>query len=155
MLTFGLNARQAGHKDPEIVALYNDLRSQFSAIPGVRAATLSNHTLIGTGTSGTGVRVNGATPEDSSILTVGTGFFTTMQIPLLLGREIDERDQPNSPMVAVVNQAFAKRSFGFFYSAEVDLFKPSSVRAMLVSAASSVLREVAMFMRARFAPPRP
>jgi len=84
----------------------------FSAIPGVRAATLSNHTLIGTGTSGTGVRVAAATPEDSSILTVGTGFFTTMQIPLLLGREIDERDRLNSPMVAVVNQAFAKRSFG-------------------------------------------
>ncbi len=112
LLTFQLNARQAGHKDPEIVALYNDLRSQFSAIPGVRAATLSNHTLIGTGTSGTGVRIAGATPEDSSILTVGTGFFTTMQIPLLLGREIDERDRLNSPMVAVVNQAFAKRSFG-------------------------------------------
>jgi len=35
-----------------------------------------------------------------------------MQIPLLLGREIDERDRLNSPMVAVVNQAFAKRSFG-------------------------------------------
>jgi macrolide transport system ATP-binding/permease protein len=112
LLTFQLNARQAGHKDPEIVTLYNDLRSQFSAIPGVRAATLSNHTLIGTGTSGTGVRVAGATPEDSGILTVGTGFFTTMQIPLLLGREIDERDRLNSPMVAVVNQAFAKRSFG-------------------------------------------
>ena len=112
VLTFQLNARQAGHKDPEIVAFYNDLRTQFSAIPGVRAASLSNHTLIGTGTSGTGVSVSGADAEGSRILTVGTGFFTTMQIPMLLGREIDERDRPGSPMVAVVNEAFARRSFG-------------------------------------------
>ena len=112
VLTFQLNARQAGHNDPEIVAFYNDLRTQFSAIPGVRAASLSNHALIGTGTSGTGVSVSGAAPEDSSILTIGAGFFTTMQIPMLLGREIDERDRPGSPMVAVVNEAFARRSFG-------------------------------------------
>ena len=43
LLTFQLNARQAGHRDPEIVAFYNDLRTQFGAIPGVRAASLSNH----------------------------------------------------------------------------------------------------------------
>jgi predicted permease len=112
LLTFQLNARQAGHNDPEIVAFYNELRTEFSAIPGIRAATLSNHSLIGTGTSGTGIRVSGAAPEDSSILTVGTRFFATMQIPLLMGREIDERDRQGSPMVAVVNEAFARRSFG-------------------------------------------
>jgi macrolide transport system ATP-binding/permease protein len=48
----------------------------------------------------------------SSILTIGAGFLTTMQIPMLLGREIDERDRLGSHMVAVVNEAFAKRSFG-------------------------------------------
>jgi macrolide transport system ATP-binding/permease protein len=112
LLTFQLNARQAGHNDPEIVAFYNDLRTQLSGIPGVRAASLSNHSLIGTGTSGTGVSVSGAAAVDGSILTIGTGFFATMQIPLLLGREIDERDRPGSPMVAVVNEAFARRSFG-------------------------------------------
>jgi macrolide transport system ATP-binding/permease protein len=112
LLTFQLNARQAGHNDPEIVAFYNDLRTQFSAIPGVRAASLSNHAVIGMGTSGTDVSISGSAPEDSSILTIGAGFFTTMHIPMLLGREIDERDRPGSPMVAVVNEAFARRSFG-------------------------------------------
>jgi macrolide transport system ATP-binding/permease protein len=111
LLTFQLNARQAGHSDPGIVAFYNDLRTQFSSIPGVRAASLSNHAVIGTGTSGTGVSVSGSAPEGSSILTIGAGFFTTMQIPMLLGREINERDRPGSPMVAVVNEAFAKRRF--------------------------------------------
>jgi predicted permease len=112
VLTFQLDARQAGHKDPEIVAFYNNLRTQFSAIPGVRAATASNQTLIGEGTSETGVSISGTEPEDTRILTVGPDFFTTMQIPLLMGREIDERDRPGSPMVAVVNEAFAGRGFG-------------------------------------------
>jgi macrolide transport system ATP-binding/permease protein len=112
VLTFQLNPRQAGHTDPGIIALYNDLRRQFSAIAGVRAASLSNLSLIGAGSSGTGVSVAGAALEDSSILTVGTAFFTTMQIPLLMGREIDDGDRPGSPTVAVVNQAFARRSFG-------------------------------------------
>lgn len=112
VLTVQLNARQAGHHDPEIVAFYGDLRRQFAGIPGVRAATLSNHTLIGTGTSGTGVRISGAAAVDSSVLTVGAEFFTTMEIPLLRGREIDERDAHGAPMVAVVNEAFARRSFG-------------------------------------------
>jgi macrolide transport system ATP-binding/permease protein len=112
VLTFQLNARQAGHKDPGIVAFYNDLQTQFSAIPGVRAASLSNNALIGMGTSATGISVSGAAPQGSRILTIGTGFFNTMQIPLLMGREIDERDRSGSPMVAVVNEAFARRSFG-------------------------------------------
>jgi macrolide transport system ATP-binding/permease protein len=112
VLTFQLNARQAGHEDPEIVAFYNALRTQFSAIPGVRAASLSNHTLIGTGTSAMGVSVAGAEPQSSRILTIGTSFLAVMQIPLMIGREIDERDRLGSPMVGVVNEAFAKRSFG-------------------------------------------
>jgi macrolide transport system ATP-binding/permease protein len=112
LLTFQLNARQAGQTDPEIVPFYNDLRRQFSSIPGVRAASLSNHAVIGMGTSGTGVSASGSAPVNSSILTIGSGFFATMQIPLLLGREIDERDRPGAPLVAVVNEAFAKRSFG-------------------------------------------
>lgn len=112
VLTFQLNARQAGHKDPEIVSFYNDLWTQFSSIPGVRSASLSNHAVIGTGTSGTGVSVSGAAPEGSSIMNIGAGFFATMEIAIRLGREIDERDRRGAPLVAVVNEAFAKRSFG-------------------------------------------
>ena len=112
VLTFRLDARQAGHTDPGIVAFYEELRRQFSGIPGVHAATLSNNPLIGEGTSATGVSVSGITPKDSSrILTVGPGFFATMQIPLRLGRDINDRDRPGSPMVAVVNEEFARIRF--------------------------------------------
>ena len=108
ILTFSLNARQSGHGDAEIAAFYNGLRSRFMGIPGVRSASLSNHSLIGDGMSGMDVNLQGGEERNSHILTVGSGFFTTMQIPILMGREIDERDRPGSPLVAVVNETFAR-----------------------------------------------
>ena len=47
LLLFRMNAKQAGHKEPEIVEFYSDVQKQFSAIPGVRDATLSNSPLVG------------------------------------------------------------------------------------------------------------
>lgn len=112
VLTFQLNARQAGHNDPEIVSFYQDLQRQFSTIPGVRAASLANHVLLGTGTSATDVLLADGARKNSRFLTIGTGFFHTMEIPIVRGRDINDRDGPGSPMVAVVNEAFGKLCFG-------------------------------------------
>jgi predicted permease len=108
VLTFQLNARQAGHSDPEIVMFYRDLQEQFRTIPGVRDVSLSLVPLIGQGTMGMPVRVMEKEPKGSRILPVGSGFFSTMQIPILRGRAIDDHDQPASRQVAVVNGTFAR-----------------------------------------------
>jgi predicted permease len=112
VLTFQLNARQAGHTDPEIVTFYDGLRAEFTAIPGVRSVTLSDSPLLGAGWSGTRVSVSGAPPKSSSYLSIGRDFFSTLHIPLLRGRGIEDRDRPGAPYVAVVNQAFAQNFFG-------------------------------------------
>ena len=112
VLLFQLNARQAGHKDPEISTVYDNLRKRFAAIPGVRSATLSDSSLIGAG-SGLPIFVPGKKPSrDNRFLTVGPGFFFTMQVPIVAGREIDEHDRPGSTAVAIVNEVFAKDNFG-------------------------------------------
>ena len=49
VLMFQVDARKAGHKDPEIGAFYAELRRRFSAIPGVRSATLSEGSLVEAG----------------------------------------------------------------------------------------------------------
>jgi len=108
---FHLNANQAGHRDPEIVTFYSDLRDRFGAIPGVRNASLSDESLISAGW-GVSIGLPGAPPDPANrIMSVGPSFFSTMQIPLLAGRDIDERDQPGSPSVAVINEVFAKKNF--------------------------------------------
>ena len=50
VLLFRMNARQAGHRDPEIITFYSDLQKRFSAIPGVRGASASHSPLLGEGT---------------------------------------------------------------------------------------------------------
>src|SRR5579872_5134973 len=106
VLLFELNARRSGHHDSGIAPFYQDLAKRFSAIPGVRNVTLSNSPLIGDGNWGTDVRV-AEKPVNAMFLMVGSGFFSSMQIPLLSGRELDDRDRQGSSPVAVVNERFA------------------------------------------------
>ena len=47
LLCSGMNARQAGHRDPEIMAFYSDLQKRFSELPGVRYANMSHYPMIG------------------------------------------------------------------------------------------------------------
>jgi predicted permease len=114
ILLFQLNARQAGHKDPEIAAFYQELQNRFRVIPGVRGVSLSAMSMAGSGTNMQRISAGGkqVVARGNLFLIVGPSFFTTMQIPILRGREIDERDQPGSTPVAVVNQLFARTAFG-------------------------------------------
>lgn len=41
----------------------------------------------------------------------GPGYFRTMEIPLIKGREFSESDSGGAPVVAIVNQEFARRFF--------------------------------------------
>ena len=106
ILTFSLNARQAGHGNAEIVPLYDDLRARFTAMSGVRAATIAERPLIGSGASNTMVDFGGPKPMGTRVLGVGPDFFAVVQIPLRLGRPIELRDRAG---VAVVNQTFVDR----------------------------------------------
>ncbi len=122
ILLFKISARQAGHRAAEITVFYSDLRDRLATIPGVRGASLSNSPLVGEGTWASPVTPLGKPaperppeghgdfggPMNTHILTVGPGFFATMQIPLLAGREFDEKDRPGSLPVAIVNETWAK-----------------------------------------------
>ncbi len=117
VLLFAVMPKQAGYKDEQIVGLFKELRNRFSAIPGVRSATLSDGALVNEGISRTGLRIPGIITKTSHgnatpVMNVGPSFFTTMQIPILRGREIGEQDTIGSPPVAVVNEIFAKNYFG-------------------------------------------
>jgi predicted permease len=49
-------------------------------------------------------------PAGRSVMvnTVGSGYFKTMQIPFVEGRDFDDRDQPNTQQVVIVNQKLAE-----------------------------------------------
>jgi macrolide transport system ATP-binding/permease protein len=116
ILLFSLNARQAGHRDPEIATFYTDLRKRFESIPGVSSATLSQSSIISADRAGRTYRgtmkIGAVTILGASVLVAGPRFLTTMQIPILAGREIDDRDQPGSTPVAVISERLARTYFG-------------------------------------------
>jgi macrolide transport system ATP-binding/permease protein len=116
ILLFSLNARQAGHRDPEITTFYTDLRKRFESIPGVSSATLSQSSIISADRAGKTYRgtmkIGTRTVLGTGVLTAGPRFLTTMQIPILVGREIDDRDQPDSMPVAVISERLARTYFG-------------------------------------------
>jgi predicted permease len=111
VLLFELNAPQAGYPEARVAALYADLRRRLTEVPGVRDVTLSHASLIRAG-RGHPVTVNGQPTRGTRILYAGPRFFTTMQIPMLRGREIADSDRQGTPPVAVVSDLFARRNFG-------------------------------------------
>src|SRR3989441_971699 len=116
ILLFSLNARQAGHRDPEIATFYADLRKRFESIPGVSSATLSQSSIISAGRAGGAYRgtmkIGAVTIQGASVMAAGPRFLTTMQIPILAGREIDDRDQTGSTPVAWISERLARTYFG-------------------------------------------
>jgi predicted permease len=116
ILLFSLNARQAGHRAPEIATFYANLRKRFESIPGVSSATLSQSSIISAGSAGGTYRgtmkIGAVTIAGAGVMVAGPRFLTTMQIPILAGREIDDRDQPGSTPVAVISERLARTYFG-------------------------------------------
>ncbi|HXW56982.1 MAG TPA: ABC transporter permease [Candidatus Cybelea sp.] len=95
LVIFGINPSLAGYKDVEIDSFYRDLQGRLAATPGVRSASYSALPLLSGFIMATGFHWPG-TPEDrpseSDVLQVGPNFFSTMQIPLLAGRNFTSSD---------------------------------------------------------------
>jgi predicted permease len=97
-------------------ALYRDIRERLQALPEVRSAAVElcrlpncgwNTALYVYGRSGlSDAQVHGE--EDH----VGPGFFQTMAIPLLRGRDFSETDTDDTPKVAIVSHSYAHQLFG-------------------------------------------
>ena len=120
VLVFSLDSSTANlpHKTPDeirSVRLQEQIEASVRNIPGVQSDSFAFFTFNEGGWSDQ-VLFQGIprTPENGDQVffnNVGSGFFSTMGIPLVEGRSFNSEDQPNSPKVAVINQAMARRFF--------------------------------------------
>ena len=106
----------AGYKGPQLSNLWRDLTARVRALPGVQGATYSINGLFSGSESADEINVEGFTPtKDSEKFArfdmVGPQYFSTIGIPLLLGRELGMQDNATSPHVCVINEALAKLFF--------------------------------------------
>ena len=107
-----LDTHLGGYSQAQLPSLYRRLIEQVEALPGVRSATLMSCEIAsGCGDASDiympGVpHSNGET--DAQERRVSQHFFATTGIGLIEGRAFADSDTEHSPLVAVVNQAFAR-----------------------------------------------
>ena len=96
---------------------YRQLSEQTLALPGVRKVSFVDEVpggLLGRRRSSVGIEGYAPSAGESMEIdynTIGAGYLTAMNIPLVQGRDFDERDRDGSPCVAVVNESFERRYF--------------------------------------------
>jgi len=119
VLLFKVDPSLLGYRDEKLADLYQRSFSRLEAVPGVQSVTFSRSPLLAQSSWTSSAYVPGeiganGQPRESNVKvhSVRENFFTTMEIPLLLGRGLTEQDDARAPHVAVVNQAFAKTHFG-------------------------------------------
>ena len=108
---------QSGYKGPAIQIVTRELLDRLSALPGVRGVTASSNGLFSGDESSDAIRIDGATPttQHDNVTAddeIGPNYFSTIGVPIVLGREITQEDFAKAAHVAVVNESFAKFYFG-------------------------------------------
>jgi predicted permease len=93
---------------------YQRVLERIAAVPGVRAASLSRHALLRGAETRDGVLIPGSPARDvgANIHFIAPRYFETMEIPLLVGRDVGWQDREGSQRVAIVNEALARKLFG-------------------------------------------
>jgi predicted permease len=114
LLTFAISPQLNGYDSTRTMALFLRVEEELAAIPGVTGVTAARVPLLGGSNWGSDVSVEGFergpdTDANARFNQVGPGYFGTVGMPLLAGREFTPSDAGESPNVVVVNEAFAKK----------------------------------------------
>jgi predicted permease len=108
--------KNAGYSDQQVVSYLDRVVARVRSIPGVQSASLAAMPVMANSGWGSGIRVEGVVIPESQKgpdrNAVAAGYFATLGIPMIRGREFNERDSESAPKVAVVNEAFARFYFG-------------------------------------------
>jgi putative ABC transport system permease protein len=105
--------RTLGYERPRVDAFYTELLRRARTLPGVERAALAD--FVPMGDPGGTMTVPGMTPpagQERFVLPYGLvsdAYFATVRQPLIRGRDFTADDRVGAPMVAIVNEALARR----------------------------------------------
>ncbi len=103
-------------QDQQYIAFYRNVAERIRAIPGVETVGAINTLPLSKGPT-TGFRVEGRPPlprdqwAGVNYRNVSADYFRALNIPLVQGRNFEERDNASAPIVVLINQATAERDF--------------------------------------------
>ncbi len=115
VLAVGIDFGKAPHPEGQRLNVYRNLTDRLSAIPGVVSAAQVAFTPVGGAGWDNSIGPDGAPAAGSNKQAwfdrASPGYFKTMGIGLLAGREFNDQDTLNSAKVAIVNEEFAHKYF--------------------------------------------
>jgi predicted permease len=121
LVSFALDPRINGYDEARSRELFRALRARLEAMPGVERVAQAAITLLGNGGWDQWMTVEGYKPADTETIdpycnAVSPGYFATIGVPLIAGRDFEERDilpigRRGEGDVAIVSESFAKRYF--------------------------------------------
>ncbi|HTX40917.1 MAG TPA: ABC transporter permease, partial [Acidobacteriaceae bacterium] len=113
-----IDPQMAGYQAPQMDTFHRQLEETLAAIPGVKEVTYSTYSPMEGDNWGTGVYIEGKAPpppgsdfNGASWVRVSPGYFSNLGTNVVAGREFTDEDNATAPLVAVVNEMFAKRFF--------------------------------------------
>jgi len=114
VVMFQVSPVRNGYKVEQTRQLFERVEDEIGALPGVTGVSSSTVPLLSGDNWGNDVAVEGFkagpdTDSNSRFNEVGPGYFPTLGIPLLAGRDFTRADALAAPPVAIVNEAFAKK----------------------------------------------
>jgi predicted permease len=135
-LAASIDLKRAGYTEEKGLAFQRALLERLRSLPDVNSISLTSYVPMGMSGGGNvrDIAVAGYEPskdESMSIVvdSVGPDFFKTLRIPILQGREFNDRDMDTAPCVAVVNQSMASkywpRSGGNIVGSQIQVGKRS------------------------------
>lgn len=98
-------------------AFYRNAEERLASLPGVVAVASTTTVPFGGGSSSTTIEIEGRAPgtvfsgSEVQQRMVTPRYFSTLGVPLVAGRLLDDRDRAGSPLVLVVSQSMATRDF--------------------------------------------
>src|SRR5688572_108562 len=104
VLLLPISTRQAGVKVRKPVGFDQQLSDRVAALPGVESVTVMDPVPLWFG--GKNAHFNG---HRTGYAAIGLDYFETLRIPLMLGRDFSRSDTASAPLVAIVNETFARR----------------------------------------------
>lgn len=118
VLEVSLYPKPGGYQDLDANSYHTQLLERVSSLPGVLSAGYSNNSIVGGGELGWQDDVSPESGDLASAVKVrayGTmvspGFFKTLGIPLVRGRDFLNSDDERHPPIAVVSSNLAERLF--------------------------------------------
>jgi predicted permease len=136
LLRFAMDPSLNGYPAQRIREFAGNIQQRLLRVPGVRSAAVGVNPVVAGNINMSTISVEGYQAKEDENMnpytdSVSPGYFGTMGIPLLLGREFNDADRMGTPRVAIVNEEFAKyffknenplgRRFGFRRDKTLDI----------------------------------